>query len=439
MIRNLDLWTEASTVIDPIILGATVFLGILIILLHRRLAIIPLIIAALFIPMQQRIVILSLDFTVLRILLLFGWTRIILRSEHRSIKYNTVDKVMIWWVIVTVIIFTLLWQTTGAFKNRLGLAYDALGMYFLFRFLLRNLDDIQWVIKALAILSVPLAVAMLIENSTGHNAFAIFGGVPENTLVREGRLRCQGAFAHPITAGTFGATLMPLVVSLWWQGEGYKKLAVAGTVAATIITLTSSSSGPAVAYFLAVVSLFIWVARKHMKTIRWGILILLFLLHISMQVIIQDPVWALIYRIKIFSGQTSWHRYILIDQAIHKFDEWWLVGTKTTAYWGWGLQDITNQYIVEGIRGGFLKLGLFIAIILLCFRSVGLALRTAENQTGKAKCLWALGVSLFTHTVAFFDVFYFDQIVLFWYLLLAMISGSSNLSEEAKLGIDLER
>lgn len=37
--------------------------------------------------------------------------------------------------------------------------------------------------------------------------------------------------------------------------------------------------------------------------------------------------------------------------------------------------------------------------------------------------IWSLGVSLFIHAVSFLSVSYFDQMIVFWYLLLAMISA----------------
>jgi hypothetical protein len=61
------------------------------------------------------------------------------------------------------------------------------------------------------------------------------------------------------------------------------------------------------------------------------------------------------------------------------------------------------------------------------------------NEKGSGRLIWALGVSLFTHVVAFFDVFYFDQMILFWYLLLAMVSSATNLSVKARLAPALDK
>ena len=59
--------------------------------------------------------------------------------------------------------------------------------------------------KMFALCMVGLAVLILGEKFSGRNAFAIFGGVPDVAVVRDGVIRCQGPFAHPILAGTFAA------------------------------------------------------------------------------------------------------------------------------------------------------------------------------------------------------------------------------------------
>src|SRR5690606_21040287 len=105
----------------------------------------------------------------------------------------------------------------GALINRLGASFDTVGMYFLFRMLVRSLEDLKQTVTWCAVAAVPVAVAFLIENRTGRNLFAFLGGVPQLTIVRDGRLRCQGAFPHAILAGCFWASLVPLFVAMWWQ------------------------------------------------------------------------------------------------------------------------------------------------------------------------------------------------------------------------------
>jgi hypothetical protein len=411
------------TVLHPFVLWVILIAGALLLLLPRRYAIVPLLFAVIFIPMSQRVVISGLDFMVLRILILFGWIRIIMRSEFNPIKLNTIDKVLILWVLSSVASYTLLWQTWGAFINRLGFAYNAIGIYFLFRFLVRDFGDVERLIKALAIISVIVAICVLVEQVNGRNLFSIFGGVPEFTPERAGRLRSQGAFGHSILAGMFGAMLMPLFVSLWMRGRD-RLFAIAGAVSATIITVASASSGPWIAYLAGMAALCMWPFRDHMRLFRWGVVFGVVALHIAM----KAPVWALIGRVGVVAGSSAYHRYYLVDQFIRRIDEWWLIGTKSTDRWGWMMWDHANQYVSEGITAGLLTLVLFIAVIACCFRGIGLAIRAAGKRALRLS-LWALGAALFANVVGLMGISYWDQMILVWYLLLAMISSMSVLSD----------
>jgi len=42
---------------------------------------------------------------------------------------------------------------------------------------------------------------------------------------------------------------------------------------------------------------------------------------------------------------------------------------------------------------------------------------------------WALGSALFVHVVSFISVAYFDQMVIYWFMLLAMIAALPDESE----------
>jgi len=408
-----------QTIIHPLAFIITLFAGILICFLPRKYAFIPFISVGIFISLQQRILIGGADFTMLRLLILFGLARIFLRSEYQALNSNEIDRFMLWFVFFRTITYTLLWQTSGAFINRLGGAIDIIGLYFFMRVIIHDFEDIYRVLKTFLIICLLLAMAMLIEWKTGRNLFSIFGGVSEITMVRDGRLRCQGAFQHPILAGSFGASLFPIFLSFWWHGERSKKIAIFGCLSTAIITITSSSSGPALAFLVGLFGLAMWPFRKKMRAIRWGILLTLGALHIVM----NAPVWALIARVKVFGSSTGYHRYLLIDQFISRFKEWCLFGTKSTAHWGeFGkLWDITNNFIRIAVSGGLVTLVLFIIILGLCFRTIGRALRT-QKQRKTQIFLWSIGTSLLVHITSFMGVSYFDQIIVLWYSLIAIIS-----------------
>lgn len=409
----------------------TILLSLLMLLFSRRLAVIPLLLAACYLHLSQQIELLSFNFTSLRILVLVGWVRIILREEIKYIKLNAIDTLILFWTISGLVSFTLLYGNSEAFINRLGMAYNYIGIYFLFRALIHDLDDLNIILKIVPFIITPLAAFMVFEHLTGRNILSILGA-PEISAFRGGKFRSQGSFAHPILAGTMAATMLPLLVSLWWQ-ERSKYVAVLGTTAISIILMTSASSGPLVAAVSGILGIVAWRYRYSMKLIRRGIVITLLLLHF---IVMKAPVWFLFDRVGNIIGGSGWYRSYLIDQAINHFDKWWLIGSRDTASWmpfalvntlSGAKADITNQFIGEGLNGGILTLILFILVIVTSFKVIGYSLIKYENGLFKEKItIWSMGAALFAHVMSFFSVAYFDQIIVFWFLLIAAISSLSN-------------
>jgi len=162
-----------------------------------------------------------------------------------------------------------------------------------------------------------------------------------------------------------------------------------------------------------------------MRWIRRGIVVAI----LGLALVMNAPVWFLIAKMSDLLGGTGWYRSNLIQQAIYHFNEWWLIGSSYTANWSSGQPlvgdpnnvDITNEYIAEGLQGGLLRLGLFLAIIVTCFKKVGRAVRV-EADSRAAMLWWAVGVSLSGHCAAFISISYFDQIQVFWFWLWAVIA-----------------
>ncbi len=411
-------WANQTT-LHPLGLAAVILLGIAMLLLPRRWTILPMVIMACFISPAQRIVIGSLNFDLLRVMVLFGWTRLVLRGENRQFGFKPMDAVLVAWAVSGTLVYTLSHGSLDAMKYKLGTSFDAVGMYFLFRCLIRDWADVEQAVKCFILVSIPVAVAFGIEAMTEKNIFSVFGYVPADTLVRQGRLRCQGAFAHPILAGSFWASLMPLIAAWGWGGKGRRAFSLVGLAACGLIILFCGSSTPVLAVLIGLVGGSLFFLRYYMKWIRWGVLLMLIELHLVM----KAPVWHLLSRADIFSGSTGWHRYYLINEAINRVGEWWLLGVLSTAHWGWGLFDVTNQYVLEAVRGGIWTLVLFIIIIILAFGAVGRMWRMVDCEPAKVALAWALGVSLFIHCMTFFAVSYFGQIIMVWYMLLAMIAS----------------
>lgn len=297
--------------------------------LPRRQAVCPILAMTCLMPLGQNLVIFGLHFYLFRILLLVGILRVLFKQEARQLVMTRMDKIFVWWVAVSIVFGTLTKPSMELFVNRLGDAYNAFACYFLMRCLLVDFEDLVTSVRTLAWLSLPVAALMLVEKLTGHNWFSAFGGVPEMTYMREGHLRCQGAFRHPILAGTFGATQFPLFVALWFYRPQYRRLALMATVCSMIIVGTASSSGALMALAAGMAGMALWKWKAHMRLVRRGAVVLILLLAVAM----NAPVWYLFDRLSGVIGGTGWFRSFLIDQTISHFDEWWLFGTTYTAHW----------------------------------------------------------------------------------------------------------
>jgi hypothetical protein len=418
--------------LTPVVLMGLLVSVFLVCCLPRRFTICPLLATACLMPLGQAFVVFGLHFPLFRVLLLAGVLRVLLKRENIGVPIGRLDKVFLAWVLVMVVFGSLSKPSFALLQNRLGLAYNAVCCYFFVRCVVRDLDDIVIAVRALALLSVPMAVLMLIEHQTSHNLLAVFGGVPEVTAIREGRLRCQGAFRHPILAGTLGASEFPLFLGLWLYRPQYRGVVVAGMISAVAIVLTSASSGPLLALVAGIAGWALWKFRSYMRLFRRGTLVVI----LALAVVMKAPVWYLLGRIDIVPGNTGWHRAYLIDQAVSHLNEWWLFGTTYTAHWGPGGQvlaadpdnmDITNHFVAQGVNGGLLGLVLFVAMVVCCFRIVGRRVKEEAAEGSAAGLLiWSLGVTLFVHCVSFISISYFDQIIVFFYWLLSGISSADR-------------
>jgi len=418
---------------NPIGAILTLFASLTVLLAPRRVAVIGVFAAICYITQGQMLNVGGFHFHAIRIVLLAGFIRIIVRGELAKLKLSNID-----WGVIAYTFFTLVvvGLRTGVWQEPVGISYNILLSYFVFRCFITGWDDFQELLPRLALLIVPLALCMVWESLTGHNVFSFMGGQIAD-WEREGRYRCVGSFRGPHTAGTFGATLMPLFVSLFFINLQRRAAAVAGFIAATAITYTSNSSGPLLAYLSCVVGLGFWPLRHRMKSVRMGIVAFLIVMGFSM----KAPIWYIFSKISDITGGDGWHRSYLMEQCFKHFSDWWFAGTDNTAAWAatqmsWGGADITNQYVSCASNAGLGCLVLFILILVRCFRGLGLALVLARDISPQTEgLLWCAGCALFGHMVNLFSVTYFDQMDVAWWGFLAIISTITSSTEKGALTV----
>jgi hypothetical protein len=406
---------DGKTTLHPI--GVTLLLcfGIAMLLVPRRYAMITMIACASFVAVGQRVVVATLDFNFIRIMVLFGCARLLMRQEFRGFQWSRMDKFIVAFAIAQVMTYTVTVGPSG-FIWRLGTAFESIGTYFLTRMLVRDLNDVRMLIFGLVVISIPVAFIFLVERSTGRNLFAAFGGVPEFTQVRDGKLRCQGAYAHPVIAGCYWAAIFPLFASQLFSKGLARVFAIFGSLAALTIVFCCASSTPVTGILAAIIGFALMPLRRRMVAVLWALVAVIIVLQIGM----KAPVWYLIARTDFVGGSTGWHRAHLIDKVVEHFDEWFISGVMDITHWDVFGNDVCNQYCLIAVQGGLPTLLLFTALIVVGFGNVGRAWRRVTNSPDDVRLIWAMGVSLFVHNANFVGLGYFGQIDSLLFISLAL-------------------
>jgi len=360
----------------------------------------------------------------IRMVLLAGFIRVVARGELRQLKLVSIDRILIAYGVYSVVMEG---YRLGVWQEQAGEAYDILLSYFVFRCLITSWEDLLELLPRLALFIVPMTLCMVWERHTGRSVFMALGGLNDD-WDRDGAFRCKGAFRAPQTAGTFSATLIPLFAGLYFINAQRRKVAVAGIIAATIITYTSNSSGPLMGYLSSLVGLAFWPLRKNMRKVRWGIVAFLIFMSLTM----KASIWYLIAKIADLTGGDGWYRSYLMDQCYNHFSDWWLMGTSNTFPWAvthmsTGQSDLCNMYVACAAAAGLGCLFLFVLLQVKCFQKLGNALKTAREISPQSeRMLWSLGCVLFAHVMIFFSVTYWDQMNVVWWGFLALIASATS-------------
>ena len=406
---------DDATSATPLAVVVLVSALILILVLPRKYAFVPFLIAGLLVPLHVVVLVGALHFNATRILIVVGWVRVLLRGDRLKGYLRTLDALALISALWGAVMYSVLWGDFGAVVNRMGVLMTTMGGYFLLRRLIRDKTDVLLAIKAMGCAAVVIAPCMAYEHLTSYNPFWLLGA-PEMTNVRDGQIRAQGPFGHAITAGVVGAVLFPLFVG--WFLERRRWLALAAAASATTIMVFSRSSTPVLTYGAALLGLAMWPVRKSMRIVRWVFVLALLVAQLGM----GAPIWFVMERASGVMGGSGWHRAMLIDTFVRHFWDWWLYGTRSNPDWGWSMWDVDNAYVGAGLSGGLVNFVLFIAVLVCAFRVVGKGRRLAEKSESGLRIIWVLGTALFANTVAYFGIVYFDQAVVAWYALLAMIA-----------------
>lgn len=402
----------------PIAVGMLIAI-VLILILPRRKAITPFLLAFFTIPVYEQLVLGGVHLTMLQILILTVLGRMAAFRGTSSEKrftggFNALDKVVVLWSLLELTMFCLQFMETQALIRGLAGLIESLGGYLAARFLIPDREALRRTIKAMAMICVIQGACMVSEQFTHQNVFSFLGKWPPP--IRDGHVRSEGIMGS-LYGGVFAGVLIPLFLWLWTERKS-RMAACAGLVGATAMVWASHASTSWMAYGASIVGLGFWPLRRQMRLVRWGLVAMLVGLHLVM----HGPVWSLIEKVDLTGGSSSYHRYMLVDNCIRHFGDWWLIGYKYYGSWGFDMWDLCNQFVVAALTGGLVTLVLYIMIFTRSFGAIGTARKKVSGNRRQEWLLWCLGADLFANIVAHFGINYMVELMMSFFPLLACIS-----------------
>lgn len=409
-----------QTVLSPIVLAAMLLAIVLIFVLRRKYAIAPLLLAIFLIPQGQQLYVAGVHFYVSRLLILAAFIRAAISKEPKQKSmyvggWSPIDTAAVCYVAIVAVATVMQYLSVSAVINQVGYLWDYLLGYLALRGLIRSEDDTILAIQCCAVLMMIFAVTMMIEREKLLNVFGLLGGVRASPEIREGKIRCQAAFAHALTAGAFAGTAIPLFVLLWKRRRA-RWLAAAGIIAATVMTVTTQTSTSLLTEAAAILAICLWPLRRKMQLVRRCLVAGV----IGLALVMKAPVWFIIAHVDLTGSSSSYQRAELINEFVNHFNSWWLMGTTNNASWGWDMWDAQNMFVSVGEAGGLAALIFYILMVSRSFGRLGNARKRAKSKQ-QEWVIWLLGSALFAHLVAFFGVNYFDQVRVAWFAMVAMI------------------
>lgn len=417
---------------NALALAISLPLVVLIFLGSKRVALLALAAGVLFLPQQQAVDV-GITLTSTRVFEFAGLLRVALRHEFGDIRLNKIDKTFVLLYLYTTSVYLL--RATGHQMEMVGAAVDAFCSYFVFRALAQTDVDLKWFLGAFLLLLVPYVCILSVESYTGQNPFAILGAGFFD--IRDGRLRALASFRNSSSLGTLGASFLPLYIGIAIIGQR-RLLGLLGVAMSCAVVYFSNSGGPASAALFGLLAWLAWPLRERMKQVR----LVMALALICLGLVMKAPIWYLPARISDISGGGGWHRSRVLELAAERFGDWWLAGMDLSQTRQWftyvldatGSADITNNFLVFGLRGGAGSLVLLILLLVMAFSALGIVMRSRKKQPGNDIFLWSLGCMLVVHIASWFGISYFDQITVFWFMHLAAISSvfQQHLSAQEK-------
>jgi len=332
--------------------------------------------------------------------------------------------------------FIVIYGFAGGFASGSAVALDLLLPYLIARTTIRTLDDLRRFLIVLAPAALVIALALPIESVSGNYyvrnlSISIFGRVGELPAVigkdfRFGLLRAMGPFSHPIMAGLFFASLLPLY---WFSGiRGWPRIAGLAAGLATFFTLSSAALiGLIVSIGLAVYD----YLRKVVTFLSWPLFaIASAMLALTAHIVSQNGLISVIIR-STFNPQTGYYRLMIWEHGSQSVAEnpWFGIGYENWAR-GTGLSGSVDAFwLVLAMRNGLPAAILLGALLLMLI--IGVSASATRSKGIDKSTFIGLAITLFLLALQGFTVHFFGGMGI-WFAVLIGLGATFSFAPSVK-------
>lgn len=370
---------------------------------------------SLLLPTEMRIDIAGQTLFAPRIVALLIMPWVIFRTIRKGAPFRFFDFWVfagsIWMVLSFIIYYDV---STGLVRGG-ALALDILAPYVIARICITNKTDLRrlliWMLPGI----VAAGLVMMVE-SVSHRLFLrpamaeIFGALPlyrdgavigtyqSASEIRIGLQRSPGPFSHPILAGLFMASMLPLFAT-----SGLRGWPLWIGIAAGFFAIFSVSSAAFLALMLTLGLLaYDWLQRR-VEVLNWRYFTIGGLsLIAAIQIFANSGLFGIIGRFTL-NPQTAGYRQLIWEYGWRSVANHPVIGIGYTDYErsAWMLPTVDNHWLLLAIRHGILTPLCFGIFCVWCiWRLAQLSLRLSETDrrlyVGMAIALFVLASMAFT-------------------------------------------
>lgn len=416
-------------------IGATLGLAALFALLaltrrHAGAALGILIMSMLLWPEFLRIPLGLVQMSVPRFVALFLLIKFMAQGRHRRINFGKVDVLVILIWVWTVLASMAAGAEFSQVSQMIGRGLDTVLMYFVARMALTSPADVKSLYWGLALTALAMCAAGVYEAITWHSPYHKFsGGALRNegySEIRYGMLRAQ---ASTMVSIYFGMAMM-LVTGLLWSIRGYMDSAFTHRIvilAAVIATLSSLSSGPWLALFMLIGMNLLYRRPSLIKPGIYALIILAVVLELAS----NRHFYNLIDYLAL-DKQTAWYRTRLLEVAVSRLNDFWLVGVGTDWPHHWATMidgrlyiDVVNNFLIIALYGGLPALFMYVAAHVIAIKRTVRAFRD-DADIPRRKLLFGLGAMLVALDVSSMSVGLYGPALLLSYIMLGLMVSAST-------------